>query len=269
MRKNKNMSRISPRYKMSLIQQTASAIWKQYSSYVNVLLFIEEFQEEIIDPSDGMSYGPNFQIFKQKSGAIDLITTLARMPEDVLFSIAIECGISIPMIIPAFPTFKRDLTRWEHGTHVLIENFNKAYRLAYEDPSQSIALANSTLESIIKHILESGKLPNIKYNKRDTLYELTNSILKEFKFVSPTGLQTNIRNIGSSLLKVAKNIEELRSDKTFAHGKGQEDYIIDNKLYSVFVVNCVITVGMFLISFFEEKYVTVNQNQLDEEDVPF
>lgn len=254
---------------MSLIQQTASAIWKQYSSYVNVLLFIEEFQEEIIDPSDGMSYGPNFQIFKQKSGAIDLITTLARMPEDVLFSIAIECGISIPMIIPAFPTFKRDLTKWEQGTHVLIENFNKAYNLAYKDPSQSIALANSTLESIIKHILESGKLPNVEYNKHDGLYKLTSTILQKFQFVSHHGLQTNIRNIGSALMKAAQNIAELRSDKTFAHGKGQKDYIIDNKLYSVFIVNCVITVGMFLISFFEEKYPTTRVENTEVEDVPF
>ena len=259
---------ISPKYKMDLVKHVAETLWNKYGSYTAVGEFVLMFQQ-----SEYSAYGDweryNFEIITQGNDRIDLIPTLSRMPDDVLFSIAIECGISVPMIIPAFPTFKRDLTKWEQGTHVLIENFNKAYNLAYKDPSQSIALANSTLESIIKHILESGKLPNVEYNKHDGLYKLTSTILQKLQFVSHPGLQTNIRNIGSALMKAAQNIAELRNDKTFAHGKGQKDYIIDNKLYSVFIVNCVITVGMFLISFFEEKYATVSQNQVDEEDVPF
>ena len=259
---------ISPKYKMELVSKISEVMWQRYKSYAKVGEFLLMFQQsEYDDNGNWMCY--NFDIITQDPDRIDVIPTLSRMPEDVLFSIAIECGISIPMIIPAFPTFKRNLTKWEDGTTTLIKNFNKAYSLIYEDPSQAIALANSTLESIIKHILESGKLPTVKYNKHDTLYELTNTILKEFQFASSTGLQTNIRNIGSSLLKVAKNIEELRSDKTFAHGKGKQDYIIDNKLYSVFVVNCVITVGMFLLSFFEEKYPTTGAEDTEVEDVPF
>lgn len=259
---------ISPKYKMELVSEISSVMWQRYGSYAKVREFLLMFQQSEYDErGNWMCY--NFDIITQDHDRIDVIPTLSRMPEEVLFSIAIECGISIPMIIPAFPTFKRDLTKWEQGTHVLIENFNKAYNLAYKDPSQSIALANSTLESIIKHILESGKLPNVEYNKHDGLYKLTSTILQKFQFVSHPGLQTNIRNIGSALMKAAQNIAELRNDKTFAHGKGQKDYIIDNKLYSVFIVNCVITVGMFLISFFEEKYATVSQNQVDEEDVPF
>ena len=259
---------ISPKYKMELVSKIAEVMWQRYKSYAKVGEFLLMFQQsEYDDNGNWMCY--NFDIITQDPDRIDVIPTLSRMPEDVLFCVAIECGISIPMIVPAFPTFMRDLTKWEAGTNALLKNFNKAYSLVYTDPSQSIALANSTLESIIKHILESGNFPNIKYDKKDTLYKLTSKILKAFKFFPSAELQKNIRNIGSSLLTVADEIEELRSDKTFAHGKGKQDYIIDNKLYSVFVVNCVITVGMFLLSFFEEKYPTTGAGDTEVEDVPF
>ena len=78
--------------------------------------------------------------------------------------------------------------------------------------------------------------------------------LKNLDFFQHLIYKKNIRNIGSSLLCVCKEIEALRSDKTFVHGKEKGDYVIDNALYSAFVINAVSTVGLFIISYFEEKY---------------
>ena len=261
-------SMISPKYKMQLVSEVTDSIWGRYHSYAKARTFIEMFQHNEYD-SDGVYSGQNFEIVKKVGAEIDLLRTLARMPDDIFFSIAVESGVSIPMIIPAFPTFKRDLSKLELGTGVLINNFEKAYKLVYEDPAQSIALANSTLESIIKHILESGKIPNVTYNKRDTLKELAQKILKGFGFFPTSTLPKNIRNIGSSLLKLTNEIEELRSDATFTHGKGKSDYIIDNSLYSVFIINSIITVGLFLLAFFEQKYLGQHDIQSDVEEVSF
>lgn len=260
--------RLSPRYKMQLLQQIEDAVLERYHNYDKIERFIKEFRTgewncignfvhnfDIIYKED--SYGNNF---------IDLSGTLTKMPQDVLFSVAIECGIAVPMILPAFPTFKRTLTAWEYGSSSLINNFDKAYQLVYEEPDQSIALAYSTLESIIKHILESKKIPGILYNPKATLPELMGEILKGYQFFPNNGIQKNIRNIGSSLLKIANEIEELRSDKTFAHGKGKKDYIVNNRLYSVFIVNNIISVGLFLISFFDDKY-SAKGDEVD--DCPF
>ena len=260
---------ISPKFRMELIQKISKAIWKQYPKYALVQIFIEQFQIEEHDERGNFS-GRNFDIDTQ-DGHISLEKTLSNMPQDVLFSVAIECGVSVPIIVPAFPTFKRKLTQWEDGSSLLLENFTKAYNSVYKDPDLAISLANSTLESIIKHILKSGKFPNISYNKNDTLYELTEKLLKGLEFFPTKTLQKNIRNIGSSLLKLSKEIEELRSDATFSHGKAKNDYIVDSSLYSVLVVNSIITIGLFLLSFFEEKYANLRicQSQEDVEDLPF
>lgn len=264
-----NYIQISPKFKMELILSIAQSIWKQYQKYALVQIFIEQFQKEEWDER-GDYLGRNFDI-AQKDGHIDLEKTLSNMPQDVFFSVAIECGISVPIIVPAFPTFKRELTQWEDGSSLLLENFTKAYNSVYKDPNLAISLANSTLESIIKHILKSGKFPNISYNKNDTLYELTEKLLKGFEFFPTKTLQKNIRNIGSSLLKLSKEIEELRSDATFSHGKAKNDYIVDSSLYSVLIVNSIITIGLFLLSFFEEKYANLRtcQFQEDVENLPF
>ena len=256
---------LSPSYKMELIQEIKSIVWERYRTYAMVQIFMENFYTDSFDIF-GSPCKDKIAIEKDQQGHIDLDRTLNNIPEDVLFSVAIECGIAVPMILPAFPTFKRKLTEWEYGSSSLINNFNKAYQLVYEEPDQSIALAYSTLESLIKHILESKKIPGIQYNSKATLPDLMGEILKGYQFFPKAGIQNNIRNIGSSLLKIAREIEDLRSDKTFAHGKGQKDYIVNNRLYSVFIVNNIISVGLFLISFFDEKY-SAKGDEVD--DCPF
>ena len=77
-----------------------------------------------------------------------------------------------------------------------------------------------------------------------------------------------INNIGSSLLNISQNIEGLRSKKTNLHGKAKDDYVLSDSLYAYFIVNSVITVGMFLKSFYETKY-EVNIVEEEPDDLPF
>lgn len=258
---------------MYLIRIICERIWKEYTGYTAVKNYIKEFQEEKeYDSWGGIIY--NFEIHYKNANtekeAIDLTETLTNMPQDDLFRIAIDLGISVPMVIPAFPTFVRTLAPEEKGLAYAQEMFNKAYRSVQDDPEQAVGLANSTLETIIKHILQDPR-SNISYKKNDSLYKLTENILKEFKFFPTPDLQINIRNIGSSLLCISKEIENLRSDKTFFHGKEKGDYVVDNGLYAMFIVNTISTVGLFIISYFEEKYGSLKSEEKIEEDndIPF
>lgn len=252
------MIRLRPKYKMELMKQTQEKLFAEYSSYARVETYISQFQIWNTDSWGNIQEWDNFGIHHYTAGdigKIDVPNTLAQMPEDDLIRIAVDLGIPVPMILPSFPTFERVLTAEENGMSYAQDIFVKSYKLIDEDPAQSIALANSALESIIKHILEDPRI-TIKYNRNDTLSKLTESILKEFEFYPSKELQNNIKCIGSSLLTIANEIEILRSDKTPAHGKGKKDYTIDDNLYSVFVLNSIMTVGMFLISYFNKKYGT-------------
>ena len=84
------------------------------------------------------------------------------------------------------------------------------------------------LETIVKHILESGIL-NIKYDKKETTYDLVKKILKGFDIFPNKELEQNIKNISSSLLTISQSIENLRSNITVTHGKGANDYIMKNQ----------------------------------------
>jgi hypothetical protein len=79
-----------------------------------------------------------------------------------------------------------------------------------------------------------------------------------------------IKTIGSSLLAINQSIEKLRSEKTNFHGKTNDDYLINDTIYTYFVVNAVTTVGLFLNSYYSTKYPKSKQTTIDElGDLPF
>ena len=155
--------RIRPKYKMELIQKVQKAIFDEYTSYTAVETYIREFW-------DSGYWNDNFQIYykNDKNGkeVIDLTATLSNMPQDDLFRVAIDIGVPVPMVIPAFPTFVRTLAPEEKGISFAKEMFDKAYNLMQDDPAQAIGLANSTLETIVKHILQDPRT-QITPNKND------------------------------------------------------------------------------------------------------
>ncbi len=190
------------------------------------------------------------------------------MDGELLLRIAIDLGIETPDFIPSIPTFKNEL---KSSYETASQTFEKAYNNVETDPDLAIALSYSALESVCKEILNDPRV-EIPYDKTMTLSKLINAICKGFKIID-TNLPVELKTIGSSLINIAKAIEDLRSDKTKAHGKTDSDYRVQDSLYTKFVVNSVASIGLFLLNFYKEKYpVQIAQpqnNWMDSNELPF
>lgn len=260
---------ISPKFIVLLVPKIEKFLWDMFdeSKYKNVLHYIQRWHE-----GDGYNW-ENFTIYFLDE-KIDLSKTLHQMPSDLLIKIAIDLGIDTPGFLPTIPTFKNVLR--DHNQNAFL-SFERAIKNVNENPDEAISLANSTLEGIIKTILSDERFADIPYNSRDTLYDLTQDILKRFKMYPGTHQEIDeIRKIGSGLLTACQNIENLRSTKTKSHGKTHKDYIIKETLWANFIVNAVTTIGLFLSEFFEKKYKPIpiikdksKNEEITPDDIPF
>ncbi len=239
------MDLISPKYRVTLIRNIERAIWKEYSSYADVSLYIEGWHQDA-----GVWAEENFKIQYSYPSKIDLLATLSNIDSETLLKMAIDLGVDTPDFIPSIPTFRNEI-KAEYAT--ASATFEKAYRHIESEPETAIGLANSVLESIIKEILKDSRITT-EWKETDTLYSLIRSLLKEFKMQPTSDMPEEIKVIGSSLSAIAQGVERLRSDKTLFHGKTDEDYVISDPMYVYFVVNSVCTIGMFLRSFYKKHY---------------
>lgn len=257
---------------MKLISQIENIIWQEFTSYKNAKNYIKKWHISNLD--DLNNYLENFRIYENNKSEINLNETLHNIDSETIVKIAIDLGIETPDFIPAIPLIKNIL---KNSYAKAFDSFQKALKQTEEDPDLAVGSANSTLESIIKHILENDNIKT-KFNSKDTLYDLTQSILKEFSLFPDKKVPIEIRNIGSGLLNISQNIEKLRSEKTTFHGKTKKDYIIEDPLYAYYIVNAVSTIGLFLLSFYEKKYNNVDiykknieeqKSEIDINKVPF
>lgn len=241
---------VSPKYQMQLVNSVEQAIWDEYKSYKQVRLYINKWHKNNYEPNGfNDNYWENFTIVEKANKEIDLTLTLHTMTGSDLLKIAIDLGVDTPDFIPSIPTFKNELKadfKTAYGT------FTKAYKQIETDPSTAVGLANSALESIIKEILKDDRISS-KLTGGETLYKLTSIILKEFNLTNDEHPK-EIKTIGSSLLAINQAIEKLRSEKTHFHGKTTDDYLINDTIYTFFIVNTVATVGLFLNSYYKTKF---------------
>jgi hypothetical protein len=251
---------ISPKYQMKLVKSVYDAIWEEYKSYKEVSLYIEKWYEGDQWNNDW----ENFHIFQKANGEIDLLRTLHSMVGSDLLKVAIDMGVNTPDFIPSIPTFKNEL-KAEFKT--AYDTFTKAFKQIETDPSLAVGLANSALESIIKEILKDERIKK-KIKGTETLYKLTTIILKEFNIVD-SNHPVEIKTIGSSLLAINQSIEKLRSEKTNFHGKTSEDYLINDTVFTYFIVNSVTTVGLFLNSYFKTKFPKPTKMTEEPDNLPF
>jgi len=249
---------ISPKYKMTLIDNINTKIWELYESYKKVEFYIEKWISYVsVDWS--FEEEATFTIKRDSKNNIDLLATLNKIGSETLLKIAMDLEIETPDFIPAIPTFKNEIkSEYLNASNT----FQKAFKEIEEHPDLAIGLANSTLESIIKEILKDNIFDKkvSEFNSK-TLYELTNQILKELSLFPQSDMPNEIKTIGSSMLSMNKNIEQLRSNKSRFHGKLEEDILINESIYAYFIVNSVTTIGLFLISFYKTKFKT--------EEIPF
>lgn len=241
---------VSPKYQMQLVNSVEQAIWDEYKSYEQVRLFIKKWHKNNFEAGGyNNDFWENFSIIEKANKEIDLTSTLHSMKGTDLLKIAIELGVDTPDFIPSIPTFKNEL---KADFKTAYDTFTKAYKQIETDPSTAIGLANSTLESIIKEILKDNRISS-KINGGETLYKLTSIILKEFNITNDEHPK-EFKIIGNSLLTINQAIEKLRSEKTNFHGKSNDDYLINDTLYTFFIVNTVTTVGLFLNSYYKTKF---------------
>lgn len=248
---------------IELVPKVEEVIWALFdtSKYKNVKRYIQKWHEE-----DGYNW-ENFTIYYKEEN-IDLSETLYSMSNDLLIKIAIDVGVDTPGFLPIIPTFKNLL---KESNENAFKSFDRAIKNVYDNPDESVLLANSTLESLIKGILSDKVFEEVQYNKKATLYDLTQTVLKQFNmFPSKKEEIGEIEKIGSSLLNICKYIEELRSSKTKSHGKLKEDFLISDPLWASFIINSAATVGLFMIQFFTQKYKPfVEAKESDISDIPF
>lgn len=250
---------ISPKYQMKLVANVEGAIWSHFVSYKNVWHYIKKWH---VVEEDWNNHWENFRIVEGLNGQIDLISTLHNIDGETILKIAIDLGVETPDFIPSIPVFRNEI---KSSYEAASATFEKAFKQIEEHPDIAIGLANSALESIIKEILKDDRLAT-KPKDGETLYSLTQSLLKELQLFPNSELPIEIKTIGSSLLSVSQGIEKLRSEKTNFHGKANGDYFINDALYTYFVVNSVTTVGLFLNSFNRRKFPKVIPiNRIDDE----
>lgn len=235
---------------MDLIERLNEALYEKYSSYRNVELYVEQWQ------ADYNNFGePNFEIKYKGDGFIDLKKTLHGIfSDELLLKIAVDIGVDTPNFIPAVPVIKNVL---KDGYGNALAAFEKALSEVPENPNMAVGLANTTLESIIKHLLVQFSLGKEDFEKL-TLYKLTQKLLKELDLYPSADIPEEIKVIGSSLLALTKSIEDLRSNKTQFHGKDSNSYIIQDPLFAYFVVNSVTTIGLFFMDLCEYKIKSIS-----------
>jgi hypothetical protein len=256
---------VSPKYQMQLVKSVEKAIWDEYVSYKQVRIYITKWHESNFDPNGfNTNFWENFSIVEKPNKEIDLTQTLHNMSGTLLLKIAIDLGVDTPDFIPSIPTFRNEL---KSSYKTAYDTLNKAFKQIETDPSLAIGLANSALESIIKEIFKDERISS-KISGKETLYKLTEAILKEFK-IRNDDFPKEIQTIASSLLAINQAIEKLRSEKTNFHGKTQDDLLIHDPLYTYFIINSVATVGLFLNSFYKTKLPKPEAIVEDGDDLPF
>ncbi|MFA5782518.1 MAG: abortive infection family protein [Bacteroidales bacterium] len=251
---------ISPKYLMKLIADVEKAIWAAFTSYKNVKYYIEKWHK-------WEDYNnQNFSIELKQNEEIDLTSTLHNINGELLIKIAIDLGIETPDFIPSIATFRNEI---KSDYKTANATFNKAFKQIETHPDIAVSLANSALESIIKHIFEDEMIKT-KPKQGKTLYELTAELLKEFQLYPNSTIPIEIKTIGSSFLAVNQSIEKLRSEKTDVHGKFSEEYIIEDSLYTYFIVNSIATIGLFLMSYYKKKFpIETKEQESVNDDLPF
>ncbi|MBB3170805.1 MULTISPECIES: abortive infection family protein [Coriobacteriia] len=256
---------ISPLYMQRLKGRVENALWNLFegSKYRQVEEYVRRWHED-----DG-SFWENFCVF-EKDGHIDLGRTLAGMPNDTLIKMAADIGVETPGMLPCIPIMKNILNQNNTNAYA---NFERAVKDVYDHPDQSVALAASTLEGLFKTILQNSD-PSIRV-KNLSLSDLTGKVVKQLIGDCDASAPQEIRTLASQLRGLGSTIDDLRSDKSTAHGKAAGDYVVDDSLWAETVVNATATLGLLLWRLYERSCTgakaapVVQPTPVYDDDIPF
>ena len=259
-----DISMVSPDTIINIAKKIKQKLLDTKENLGDIEWYISRWQEVYYGWNNEVT-GYNFEIIRHLDNpCIHIMDTLQPMSNELLFKIAVDLDIEIPGLMYSVAEIKGILNdRYED----VGRKFEEACKEVYSAPDMAILKANSALERLIKEICKDESIKNC--NPNDTLYKLTEHMLKEFKFFPDKKLNSKIKNMGSGLLTTTQAIEDIRSKHTESHGTLAE--IITDPLYAVFVVNSVVTVGLFLLNYYEHHYKPQNigQSSLEDDEIPF
>ena len=234
---------LSPLYMQRLKNRVEKTLWDTFgeSNYGQVGEYIARWHED-----DG-NFWENFTVFG-RDGHIDLSRTLAGMPNEIMVKMAADLGVDTPGLLPCIPIMKNIL---RESNQSALSNFERAVKEVYEHPDQSVALAASTLEGLFKAILKESQ--QVVPSKNDSLSKLTGKVVKELVAGCDPSAPEEIRTLASQIRGIGSTIDDLRSDKSTAHGKAPGEYIVDDGLWAETVVNATATLGILLWRLHERR----------------
>ncbi|MBC9812896.1 abortive infection family protein [Crocinitomicaceae bacterium CZZ-1] len=236
---------VSPKYQMALADSVILKIIEEYPTEPERKFYLINWRK--IYRNSINAFDIEYESIIKN---VNLKNTIYALNTEVLLKIAIDLGLQTPYFIPSVPVFKNELKI----SHVnALATFEKASKQIEEHPDIAIGLANSALESIIKEILKDERI-NGKIKGSETLYGLTQEVLKAIQLLPNSDMPQEIKTIGSSLLSASQGIEKLRSEKTNAHGKTDDDEVVESSIYAYFILNSVTTIGLFLNSYYKNKF---------------
>ena len=262
---------VSPAFVTDIKMKLGQRIWEKYQSYRNVKLFLVSSVVE-----GGWNEPDSFQVFYQdeEQNRVDVEKTVLYMSPYETIKIAIDLGIETPGFLPSISKFKNVL---KDENQSAFQNFDRATKNVYENPDQAVSLAASTLEGIIKTILADESFAEIK-TKNPSLTKLVNQLVKEFGFNDSTKCPPELITIATQLRGLGGSIDDMRSDKSTAHGKSHTEYVVDDPLWAALIVNSSASLGLFLWEYYEKKYRPArskedaevdNDEPIDLSEIPF
>ncbi|MDR3208724.1 MAG: abortive infection family protein [Rickettsiales bacterium] len=259
---------LPPSQIMKLAERIEKALWAKFdtSKYVNVHRYMKHWQKAEIETDwNGNEIGKynNFEIVYQHSTTvIDLGETLNGIKDiDLLLKIAFDLGLEVPSVIYTIPEVKTILAAdYTDASSV----FDDAYKKLESEPDIAITMASAALERIIRDICKDIA----PCKKGDTLHDLASHILKHFKYFPSDKLNSDIRNVGGGILKIAQGIENIRSNYTRdAHGSLEPKYMQDQPLYAKLMFNSITTIALFLLGL-KAQYTPTKADPATD-DIPF
>ena len=105
-----------------------------------------------------------------------------------------------------------------------------------------------------------------KYREKRDIYKLAEDILKEYQFFPHPCMLSELRDLGSGLLKCAKALGSIRGDKSMLHGHKEGDIIISEPESTYFIVNCISSIGLFLMALYKRKFPVPI---IEDDELPF
>lgn len=256
------MDRILPSYKMRLAKEVKQALENNYIG--RELTYYIENWHEVYDDYGNSNFGISYS--DQNREFVDLDDTLHRMDGETLLKIAIDLGVKTPDFIPSIPVFKNEI---KSSYTFASKTFEKAFKDVDSSPDIACGLAVAALESIIKEIMADQRITINCRDKRD-IVKLTEDILSAFNLKPDSQMIGVLRDLGSGIIKCANALGEIRGDKSSLHGHKSGDIIISESTSAYFVLNCVCSIGLFLIHLYQKNFPKdTSNNEWDENSIPF